>query len=119
MSTNENTPGSGCVMIPEGRDDYEVEVPRPAESLKVLVPENGSTGYLWSLAPDQPGLVMSNERTPDTRDLSQRIGASSTRTIVFDLSEMDPEDFEIVLVLNRPWCPNDPPARKLSIRVRS
>jgi inhibitor of cysteine peptidase len=83
------------------------------DTLTLRLPENATTGYVWSLAERPPGLVLEDDRSVPGVDTA--IGSGGEH--LFRWRAEQPGDWRVALRLAREWEPAAREERQLSVRV--
>jgi inhibitor of cysteine peptidase len=98
------------------RDRYEARV---GESVFVRLPENASTGYVWSMVSLGDGLELVEDRVhpalPASSEAGPAPGAANER--VFHLRPTAPGSWPVELRLARSWESTSQQERRLTISV--
>lgn len=97
------------VEVVAGAGDVSVAV---QDTLMVRLPENGTTGYVWSIAERGEGLVVADDR-PAVADGA--VGAGGEH--VFQLRAEQAGDWQVAFRLARQWESGALEERRLRVRV--
>ena len=111
-ATLEERPDGVVVTVDTDAGDVTGHI-ATAESLTLVLTEDGSTGYVWVLG--EGAVPVSDERAPRPGASPCEIGGAQIRTLRF-APPTPGETAEVRLDLRRPWM-QDAPERSVHLRV--
>lgn len=98
------------IVINKGQQGQYMQL-HVGDTLEIQLPENGTTGFTWQLAP-HPAWQVSRSFAPG----ANLPGAGGTASFVLKLLQKLPVT-SVRLELRRPWESDEPPADHFDIRL--
>ena len=102
-------PNGIIVNIPNDDSDIIQDIEHCGDFVTVILNENGSTGYCWTVPEN-----VADRNFPKPYTHPQSVGATYNRVVKFSLPS---EEQVLNMFLSRPWLPDDEVIRTIRLRM--